>query len=144
MATSYSTVYNAALFYFRDTDLFCLIEAEAEAVLHGYMMQAVANFAPYCKHDLLDRDEEYGEFKADLTDIEVDILALGMAVGWTEHRVRYQDNLRDRMSSKDYTYHSRGNLLASMHDIMNTLNRKFRNRMMDYTYNNGDISSLHI
>ena len=67
-----------------------------------------------------------------------------MAGGWTEHRVRYQDNLRDRMSSKDYTYLSRGNLLASMHDIMNTLNRKFRNRMMDYTYNNGDISSLHI
>ena len=117
---------------------------EAEAVLHGYMVEGVANFAHYCKHDLLDRDEEYGEFKDDLTDIEVDILALGMAVGWTEHRVRYQDNLRDRMSSKDYTYHSRGNLLASMNDMLDALNRKFRNRMMSYTYHNGDISSLHM
>lgn len=144
MATPYSQVYDAALFYFRDNTLLTLIQSEAEEILRGYMMRAIAEFTPICKHDLTDRDEVLQQFNDTLTEIEVDILALGMAVKWTQHHVLFVENLRDKMSSKDYTYHSRATLLGSLNDTLAMLQRQFRNRMMNYSYDNGDISSLHM
>ena len=144
MATPYTDIYNAALFYFRDEDIFCLYEDEAEAVLRGYLRQAAAEFTPYCLKDLTAYDDEMGSFDADLSDIEVDILALGMSVKWMRNYVLYADNLRDKMSSKDYTYHSRGNLLASLHDLYDMLQKEFKQRMFTYTYDNGDLTSLHM
>ena len=92
MATPYTDIYNAALFYFRDEDIFCLYEDEAEAVLRGYLRQAAAEFTPYCLNDLTAYDDEMGSFNADLSDIEVDILALGMSVKWMRNYVLYSDN----------------------------------------------------
>ena len=144
MATSFDTIYDAALPYFRDVQLASMYESEAREVLYGYMKQAVAEFTPYCKNDLTLRDDEAEEFTADLTDIEVDIIALGMSVKWARSYVLYSDNLRDKMSSKDYTYHSRGNLLASLNDLYDILRKEFKQRMYSYTYDNGDLSELHM
>ena len=144
MATSFETIYKVALPYFRDGDLAAMYESEAEEVLYGYMRQAVASFTPYCKTDLTKRDDHAREFTENLTDIEVDIIALGMSVRWARSYVLYSDNLRDKMSSKDYTYHSRGNLLASLNDLYKTLYNEFKQRMYSYTYDNGDLTQLHM
>lgn len=144
MATSYATIYNAALFYFSDEKLFRLFEDEAAAILRGFMKQAVAEFTPYCKHDLTMCDDEADSFTEDLTAVEVDIIALGMSVKWLHRYVLFSDNLVDKMSSKDYTYHSRGALITALNAAYVTLSKEFQQRMFVYTYDNGDLSSLHM
>lgn len=144
MATSFDTIYAAALPYFRDKSLAAMYEDEAEEILRSYMRQSVALFTPYCKHDLTRYDDCARQFEDDLTDVEVDIIALGMSVRWARSYTLYSDNLRDKMSSKDYTYHSRGNLLASLNDLYTTLHNELKQRMYAYTYDNGDLTQLHM
>lgn len=144
MATPYSEIYNAALLNFRDLELLELPEDRAEEILYGYLKQSIAEFAPICKHNLKDRDEENKQFNETLTEEEVDILALGIVAKWLNQKVLFSDNLRDKLSTKDYTYHSRGNLLVPLKDLLTQFKKEFRNRMYLYSYDNGDLSSLHM
>lgn len=144
MATSFDTIYAAALPYFRDKSLVAMYEDEAEEILRSYMRQSVALFTPYCKHDLTRYDDCARQFEDDLTDIEVDIIALGMSMRWAQSYVRWSKHMRIPMSSKDYTYHSPGNLLAAMNDLYSTLYNEHKQRMYTYTYDNGDLTQLHM
>ena len=79
-----------------------------------------------------------------MTEEEVDILALGIVAKWLNQKVLFSDNLRDKLSTKDYTYRSRGNLLVPLKDLLTQFKKEFRNRMYLYSYDNGDLSSLHM
>jgi len=144
MATPYSKVYDAALFNIIDVGLSKLEESDADAVLRAYMAKAIVDFAPICKTDLLSRDEEKSEFIGDLTDTEIEILALGVAAKWASHKALFSQNMRDAMSSKDYSFHSPANMLLALKDVATKVEAKFRQAMFDYSYNGGDISSLHM
>ena len=144
MATAYTDVYDAALFNISDVGLASLASDDAEDVLFAYMVKAIVDFAPICKVDLSDRDEEKGEFNETLSETEVEILASGIASKWLSHKAMFSQNMRDSMSSKDYSFHSPANMLTALMDAAEKMRRVFKNAMLDYSYNSGDISSLNM
>lgn len=144
MATAYSDVYEAALFNITDIGLASLATDDAEDVLFAYMLKAIVDFAPICKKDLSDRNEVQAEFNESLSETEVEILALGITSKWLSHKAMFSQNMRDSMSSKDYSFHSPANMLTALMDAADRMRRVFKNAMLEYSYNNGDISSLNM
>ena len=144
MATAYSDVYDAALFNIQDVGLVGLAQDDAEAVLFAYMVKAIVDFAPICHTDLAARDDEKAEFDGTLSETEVEILALGIAAKWMSHKALFSQNLRDMMSSKDYSFHSPANMLLALKEMASMTESKFKQAMREYSYNTGDISSLNM
>ncbi len=144
MATLYSTVYDAAIFNFKDEDILALAELDADAIMYSYLLKAIADFTYICEKDLSDRTEASEQFNETLSEVEIQILALGIAVHWTRHQVYFTENLRDKMSSRDYSYHSRGNLLASLYDTLKYITDEYEKKMYDYSYDVGDLSLLKV
>lgn len=144
MATAYSDVYDAALFNIQDVGLVGLAQDDAEAVLFAYMVKAIVDFAPICHTDLAARDDAKAEFDGTLSETEVEILALGIAAKWMSHKALFSQNLRDMMSSKDYSFHSPANMLLALKEMASMTESKFKQAMREYSYNTGDISSLNM
>lgn len=144
MATAYSDVYDAALFNIQDVGLLSLAQDDAESVLYAYMVKAIVDFAPICHTDLAARDNENAEFDGTLSETEIEILALGIAAKWLSHKALFSQNLRDAMSSKDYSFHSPANMLLALKEVASNAEAKFKQAMREYSYNTGDISSLNM
>lgn len=144
MATAYSDVYDAALFNIQDVGLLSLAQDDAEAVLYAYMVKAIVDFAPICLTNLAARDDETAEFDGTLSETEIEVLALGIAAKWMSHKALFSQNMRDAMSSKDYSFHSPANMMLALKEIAGVADAKFKQAMREYSYNTGDISSLNM
>ena len=79
MATSYDSIYQRAVFRFRDYDFMKLEESSISEVLENYLRSAIADFSPVCLENLSDRDDDAGEFHIDLPEVVQEILASGIA-----------------------------------------------------------------
>ena len=77
MGAPYETIYSRCLAKLEDPTLLQLPEEDLEEMLHDYMLSAIAKHRQ-CDHDLSDRDDELKQFNSDLTDLEVEILAILM------------------------------------------------------------------
>lgn len=142
MATSYSKIYERAIFRFRDYDFMKLNDADIGEVLKMYMRSAIADFAPICKEDLWNRDDDNDVFKTDISEWVQEILASGIAYYWLSSKVMDQEALRNSLSTKDYTYFSPANLLRESQEFRNQVRKEYRDNITKYTYRHGDIASL--
>lgn len=142
MATSYSCIYDRALFKFRDYDLASIDESSVEDVLHKYLDSAVSDFASVCKIDLLEQDQDTKEFSNDLTDECQEILALGIAYYWLSSKILNDEMLRNKMSTKDYQYFSPANLLRESQTLRDNLRKEYMTRINLYTYRHANISTV--
>lgn len=144
MATSYSEIYDRALYRFRSYDLAKLANSDLDYVLRRFLDSAVSDFAPVCLVDLNDRDEAAAEFTATLDNEVQEILALGMSYYWLSAQIMDQELLRNALSTKDYTYFSPANLLRESQDLRDSVRKEYRNRIVQYTYHHGDIAGVKV
>ncbi len=141
MATPYSLIHQRALSKFADYDILRVPVQDRERVLNQYLYSSIGEFAPVCRSDLSDRDEMLFQFNQDLTEAEVEILAIGEAYFWIQPHVLSSENLHNMFSVKDANFFSPANLLKEMQALRDALWKEFRRRIVDYTYRNGDIVS---
>lgn len=142
MATPYSAVHERALSKLSDYDILKFPDSDRICILNQYLYSAIADFAPVCKTDLNDRDEQLFQFNQDLDTGILDILASGEAYYWLQPRVVNTENLRNMFSVKDASFFSPANLLKEMLALRESLWREFRRKIVDYTYRHGDIVSM--
>lgn len=140
--TSFEEIYKRAIARFRDYTWLKYSDEDKEYLLRNYLNFALTDFAPICLENLNDFDDEAGVFNFVLSNEVINILAVGVSYYWLDAKIMNSENLRNYMSTKDYTYFSPANLLREMTALKDMAWKEYQRRITMYGYFKADISSL--
>lgn len=82
MATPYEKIYNRFLNRTTDFNLVELDDYTLSEMLKGWLHSAIVNARPTA--DLSVRDDENEVFENDLSDLDIELLAMGMTMAWLD------------------------------------------------------------
>ena len=114
----------------------------------GYLKRSCAQFNRKCSYDLTYRDDEKRVFNfsisnQDLDEI-VDIISEGMVAQWFKPYANNSENLENVINTSDFSNYSPAELLHRIREAYNESCSEFKKRMINYTYEHGDLTDLHI
>lgn len=135
MATPYEKIYNR--FSQKITD-FNLVELDNDSLgemLLGWLNSAIVRIRR-CKHDLTKRDDELLEFTEDLSDIELELLAMGMVDAWVSQYLNSTENVLQMIGGKEEKYYSQASHMAEIRAIKDENLREMNRLHNYYTYTN--------
>jgi hypothetical protein len=135
MATPYEKIYNR--FSQKITD-FNLVELDNDSLgemLLGWLNSAIVRMRR-CKHDLTKRDDELLEFAEDLSDIELELLAMGMVDAWLSQYLNSTENVLQMIGGKEEKYYSQASHMAEVRSIKEENLREMNRLHNYYTYTN--------
>ena len=136
MPTLFSDVYTKANILFDDAPLLAsLDDDEYDELLELFLSKSKIYFKS-CKKDLTDIDDTLKQFNEDLDDEEQWVLALGIRLVWLERKLYKEENLRNRITTKDYNSFSGGNLIDKLTTLRDKTLKDLKNLVTDYTFNN--------
>ncbi len=136
MPTPYSNIFIKASALFKDANLLAeLTDQEYEALLELFLSKAKSIYFRSCIKDLTNVDNELQQFNEDLTEQEQWILAEGIRLVWLEQQLYQAEKLRDKISTKDYSYHSSANMIDRLTILVNEARNDLRSHVNDYTFN---------
>lgn len=137
MATPYEIIYNRTLSKLEDPQLAMLPEEDLEEILHDYLMSAIAKYRK-CEHDLSDRDEELKQFNSDLSDLEIEILAILMLREWISQRLHSVTTVMQTFSGKETSFYSQAAHIKELREMDDRLRLEAQQLSRDYTYTSND------
>lgn len=149
MSVPYDKFTEAFLAKVTEFDFIKLSEYERNYLIDGYMKRAIAAFKKVCKYDLTTTaDDMVREFDTDIEtedlDEIVEIVSEGMLVQWMKPYTYKQENLESVLNTRDFTTYSPSELLLRISATYAAVRKDFTNMMREYSYNHGDLSSLHL
>ena len=149
MSIPYDLFGNAFLNKITEYELLNIEEDSRTEIVDKYMKSAVAEFKKNCLYDLTgSADDESREYKIDVLeqDIDelVDIISEGMVVQWMKPYVRRQELLENTLSTRDFSTYSPAELLMRVGNAYNEAKSSYTQMIREYSYNHGDLSSLHL
>lgn len=142
MATKYDAVYQKFLSRISDYDFLEFDVSTQYAIMKDYLTSAAADFNDVCRVNLDDKDDLILQFNEDLTNKEIEILAVGMVCHWLEPKVLSTDNLRNALNTRDYTVFSPAKLFEQIQNTYHTASQQFRFMKNMYSYRNGDLRTF--
>lgn len=140
--TSFEEIYERALTRFKDYTWLKYSDEDKAYLLRNYLRMAQSDFGPVCLEDLKDYSDESGSFNFVLSNEVINILAVGVSYYWLDARIMSSENLRNYMSTKDYTYFSPANLLREMTALKESAWKEYQRRITMYGYFKANISTL--
>ena len=75
------------------------------------------------------------QFNEILDDEEQWVLALGIRLVWFERKLYKEENLRNRITTKDYNSFSGGNLIDKLTTLRDKTEKDLKQKVVDYTFN---------
>ena len=135
--TLYSTLYKRCLSKITDPTLGMLSDEDLSEMLHGWMVSAIAKHRQ-CEHDLSDRDDELGRFNFDLSDLEMEILAILTAREWVSNQLLSVTNTMQVFSGKETSFFSQAAHLKELQALDEKLRLEAQQLSRDYTYVNNE------
>lgn len=142
MGTPFREIYVRSSFRFTDYDFLQLDFNQRFEILEQYLKMAEADFKKTCPYDLSKKDIPLGEYEEELDSEAIEILSLGIAYYWLCRRLMNSDLLRNSMSTKEYTFFSNANLVREIGVFRDSLLKEYKQKIIDYSYYNGDFSAL--
>ena len=142
MPTSFSSIYDRAVFKFTDYTFLTTAADIKKDVLWRYLQSAIVDFTPIYQENGLAYDAEKQEFDADLPDEVQEILALGIAYYWLSGQVLTRSLLKNILHNKDYTSYSPANLLKEVQSLKDGLGNEYRGKINTYSVRHGNIQEL--
>lgn len=120
-----------------------------ESVVDGYMLRAIAAFKKNCKYKLTDNiDAENRTITVRAADADLDeladIISDGMVVQWLKPYLYQQENLQNVLNTRDFSAYSPATLLQQVRETHNKAQKDFIQGIREYSYNHGDLKSLHL
>lgn len=112
MATPYETIYNRFSQKITDFNLVEVDDYSLGEMLRSWLATAIVNVRT--SSDLSDRDEENGCFNADLSDSDVELLAMGMTMAWIDQYLNSTENVLQFIGGKEEKYYSQANHIAEL------------------------------
>lgn len=135
MATPYSEIYDLHSGMYSDYEFLQLIPIDQDEILEGWLLNAISEF-DNCKINLSDRDNTLKQFNQTLSDKEKRILAKGMLIEWLSPKLYTIENLKNHLSSKDFSTYSPANLLKEIINTHNKALKEFNREKNTYAHKN--------
>lgn len=128
--TSYEVVYKRFLNKLRDFNLAELDDATVESMLNDWLHSSIVRTRT--STDLSKRNEEEEFFENDLTDLDVELLALGMLLSWLEPYLNSSELTLQFIGGKEEKYFSQSKHLEELQDRHSKIIQEMHRL---YTYN---------
>lgn len=149
MGIPYDSFAGAFLAKVTEFELSALTEDEQQETVDGYMKRAISSFKKICKYDLTTtsndmlREFDVAIDENDLDEI-TDIVSEGMLVQWLKPYVYKQELLENVLNTRDFTSYSPAELLLRVGNAYKKAQKDYTQMIREYSYNNGDLTRLHI
>ena len=135
MATPYEKVYNRFLQKISDFNLADVDDYSFDEMINGWLNSAVIRVRK-CQHDLSKRDDELQEFEEDLSDLEIELLALGMVDAWVSPMLNSTELTLQFIGGKEEKYYSQSQMLAELRNLKKENSLEMNRLHNYYTYTN--------
>ena len=135
MATPYEKVYNRFLQKISDFNLAEVDDYSFDEMISGWLNSAVIRVRK-CQHDLSKRDDELQEFEEDLSDLEIELLALGMVDAWVSPMLNSTELTLQFIGGKEEKYYSQSQMLAELRNLKKENSLEMNRLHNYYTYTN--------
>lgn len=149
MSVPYSVFIGAFLEKITEYELGFLPTYDRDEIVIGYMKRSISGFKKNCKYNLTSsRIDEIREFKVDIPsddlDEIIDIVSEGMIVQWLKPYVYKQELLENAVNTRDFSTYSPAELLLRVGNAYEKAQKDYTQMIREYSYNNGDLSDLHL
>ena len=116
MATPYSKVYERFLQKVTDFNLVEFDDNTLDKMLLGWLSSAIVKMRK-CQHDLSLRDDGELTFNEDLSDLEIELLAMGMLDSWITPQIASTELTLQFIGGKEEKMFSQSSHLAELRNI---------------------------
>lgn len=122
---------------------------ELKEMVDDYFKRTLTLFQPHCKYDLHKaRNDDERVLSLQISDSEADelveIISEGMIVQWLKPYLYKQDLLENALNTRDFTVYSPAELLMRVGNAYSKAQKDFHRMVVDYGYNHGDLTRLHL
>lgn len=131
--TSYQQIYDRFLNKVTSYKLLELSDQDIQEMLYHWLMSSIPKFRR-CKTDLSLRDDDVLAFKADLLDIEKEILALLMVNEWLEPQINSELYVSQFYGGKEEKFYAQQNHLNTLMSLKESNHVEAQKLMRDYAY----------
>lgn len=115
MATPYETVYGRFLNRITDFNLGDLDDHTLNEMLKSWLRTAIVNART--SSDLSARDDENEVFNIDLSDRDIELLAMGMTLAWIEPVINSTELTSQFIGGKEEKYYSQANHIEALRNL---------------------------
>lgn len=150
MSISYDVFTKDFLRKITEYQLLELADNDRMDLTDSFLMTALRSFQRVCeKYDLCSvRDDINRKFDIEIPDYDLseiaNIVSEGMVVEWLKPFIYRQELLENILNTKDFTTYSPAELLHRVGETFTKAQKDFTNMKRAYSYDNGDLSSLHL
>ena len=135
MATPYENVYKRFLQKIKDFNLAEFDDYSFDETMQSWLNSSIVR-ARKCQHDLSLRDDDTQEFKEDLSDLEIELLALGMVDSWVTPMINSTELTLQFIGGKEEKYFSQSQQLAELRNLKKENSLEMNRLHNYYTYTN--------
>lgn len=149
MGVSYDVFTGAFLSKISEYELLCVSNDHRTEIVDGYMKRAISAFRKNCRYVFIPAGDDTGRvFDIEIDDADLheiaDIISEGMVVQWLKPYVYQQELLQNVLNTRDFTQYSPAELLLRVGNAYNQAQKNFTQMIREYSYNHGDLTSLHL
>ncbi len=133
MATPYEKIYDSFSQKITDFNLVEVDDYSLEKMLNSWLNTAIVKTRK-CQHDLSQRDEELQIFKEDLSDLEIELLAMGMLDAWVSQYLNSTENVLQFIGGKEEKFYAQSSHISELRAIKDENLREMNRLHNYYTY----------
>lgn len=134
MATPYELVYSRFLNRTTDFNLGDLDDHTLNEMLKGWLRSAIVNTRT--STNLSARDDENEVFDNDLSEQDIELLAMGMTMAWLDQYLNSTENVLQFIGGKEEKYYSQANHIAELRALREDLRVEMKRLHSYSTYTN--------
>lgn len=144
MNTGYNYIFSEFKDKITDPDLITFAEDLQNDMLAALMNKSITRCKRIVKKivDLSHRNDELAEFGIEIPDEVIDIITEWMLVFWLEPYVNNLENLRNHISTKDFSVYSPANLLEKIGDRYDVSRKNAKSLTNEYSFIIADMKGL--
>lgn len=130
--TSYEIVYGRFLNRTTDFNLGDLDDHTLNEMLKGWLLSAIVRTRT--SSDLTARDDVAEVFSNDLSDLDIELLAMGMTLAWLDPTINSTELTLQFIGGKEEKYYSQANHLAELRELYDKTKVDMQKLYRDSTY----------
>ena len=116
MATPYEKIYDRFSQKITDFSLAEVDDYSLDKMLLGWLNSSIVNVRKR-EHNLSLRDDEAQEFQEDLSDLEIELLALGMKLAWVDQYLNSTELVLQFVGGKEEKYYSQSAHISELREL---------------------------
>ena len=136
MATPYEKIYDRFSQKITDFNLLEVDDYSLDKMLLGWLNSSIVNVRKR-EHNLSLRDDEAQKFQEDLSDLEIELLALGMKLAWIDQYLNSTELVLQFVGGKEEKYYSQSAHIAELRELRKDTLREMNSLHNHDTYVNG-------